>query len=80
MRARREKQQSKRKTVSNSKQGNMVNRPPASFFYERPPFRAAAAAHSADVSVAARQLWAASGLSSGRFAVCCRWQCDLPCI
>ena len=54
----------------------MVNRPPASFFYEWPPFRAAAAARRNqhyrrtwwDGFVAALRLWAALELSRGRFA------------
>ena len=54
-----------------------MNRPPASFSYERPPSRAAArdaaqsisSADSGERSVAARWSWAAPGLSSGRFFV-----------
>ena len=54
-----------------------VNRPPASFINERPPFRAATAPRrnlprrrtQRTRLVAARRSWAARGLSSGRFAV-----------
>jgi hypothetical protein len=55
----------------------MANCPPASFIYERPPFRAAAAARRNqhyrqtwwDGIVAVRRSWAAPGLCSGRFGV-----------
>jgi len=64
--------------VSPQNKATMVNRPPASFFYERPPsaiqssrrgaMQSTSLADSADGSVAARRSWAASGLSSGRVA------------
>jgi hypothetical protein len=49
----------------------MANRPPASFFYERPPFQAAAipsGRSDAHQSTGWRRLWVAPGLSSGHFA------------
>ena len=53
----------------------MVNRPPASFIYGRPPFRAATAPQrnlprrrtQRTRLVAARRSWAARGLSSGDY-------------
>ena len=67
----------KQRSKLHSKQGTMVNRPPASFINERPPFRAATAPRrnlprrrtQRTRLVAARWSWAARGLSSGRFAV-----------
>jgi hypothetical protein len=64
----------------------MVNRPPASFFYERPPFRAAATTRRNlhywqtrwDGFVAARRSWAAPGLSS--LPLCASRHSNLHCM